>query len=451
MNLPSTRLAAPHSPTPATASVQPAGVTARAKVVFSLAERQDRRLLLALLALALILGAWAWLAPIDRIVRAEGRIIAAGRTQVVQHLEGGIVSEILVKEGQSVETGQVLMRLSPVQANTNVQQGQSMLQALKAKQSRLAAQAEGRGDINFPAGVDIQTQQAERAAFRESLSRMASEQGVLRQQIVQRQAEFVEAQGRAKNYAGEIETTRKQVSLLENLQRRGAASQLELLEAQSRSQRLESTYNDVVSSIPRLQAAISETTSRLAESSAKYRAEARLELSQVSADIQKVLLNVSGDSDRLARTEVRAPMNGFVNRLQFNTISGVARPGEPLLEITPSEGPLAVEARVRPDDRASLRPGLPTRVMVGAYDYAVYGALSGTLTEVSADTLADEKGGRYYRVLINADQAHGRLAKEVLLPGMTARADVVVGQRSVLSYLLSPLLRFSSQALREAK
>jgi adhesin transport system membrane fusion protein len=120
-----------------------------------------------------------------------------------------------------------------------------------------------------------------------------------------------------------------------------------------------------------------------------------------------------------------------------------------LLELTPSDGALAVEARVRPDDRASLRPGLPTRVLIGAYDYAVYGALEGKLVEVSADTLPDEHGQRYYRVLIETQSAQGRLAQEVILPGMTARADVVLGQRSVMSYLLSPLLRFKAQALRE--
>lgn len=420
---------------------------------FSLAERGDRRLLWALALLALGLLLWAVWAPVDRIVRAEGRIIAAGRAQIVQHLEGGIVSEILVREGQSVQEGQVLMKLSDVQANTSVQQGQSRLQALQAQQARLEAEADGRGNISFPPGIDLEIQNTERASFRERSERIRSEQAVLRQQIVQRQEELVEAQSRARNYAGELEATRKQATLLENLQRRGAASQLELLEAQSRTLRLESTYNDVVASIPRLRAAVSETASRMAESSAKFRADARVELSQVNAEVQRISLNVSGDTDRLARTDVRAPVSGFINRMQFNTIGGVAKPGETLLEITPSEGPLAVEARVRPDDRASLRAGLPTRIMIGAYDYSVYGALVGKLTEVSADTLQDEKGVRYYRVVIETSQAdaHGRLANEVILPGMTARADVVVGQRSVLSYLLSPLLKFSSQALREAK
>ena len=140
-----------------------------------------------------------------------------------------------------------------------------------------------------------------------------------------------------------------------------------------------------------------------------------------------------------------------MNKLNFNTLGGVVRPGEVLLEITPSEGPLAVEARVRPDDRAHLRQGLPARVIIGAYDYAVYGALEGRVAEVSADTLVDEQGQRYYRVLIETGEAHGLLASQVILPGMTARADVVAGQRTVLSFLLSPLLGFAQQAMTEAR
>lgn len=418
---------------------------------YSLSEQHDRRFVWAAAGLVLALLAWAAWAPVDRIVRAEGRIIAAGRSQIVQHLEGGIVSEILVREGQSVQLGQVLMRLSNVQANTSVQQGQSRLQALQAQQARLEAEAEGRATIAFPKDIDRSIEDTERSAFRERAERIRSEQAALRQQIVQRQEELVEAQSRAKNFAAELETVRKQGALLETLNRRGAASQMELLEAQSRTQRLESTYNDVVTSIPRLRAAIGEIASRMAESSARFRAEARVELNQVNAEVRRIALTVSGDSDRLARTEVRAPVSGFINRMAFNTIGGVAKPGETMLEITPSEGPLAVEARVRPDDRASLRAGLPTRVMIGAYDYSIYGALDGTVTEVSADTLADERGARYYRVVVQTDQATGGLASQVILPGMTARADVVVGQRSVLQYLLSPLLKFSGQALREAK
>jgi adhesin transport system membrane fusion protein len=415
----------------------------------ALSADRDQKLLTSLLGLFFVLMVWASFAPVDRIVRAEGRIIASGRAQIVQHLEGGIVNEIMVHEGQAVQAGQVLMRLSDVQANSSVKQGQSRVQALKAQQARLTAEAEGLAQPVFGEGIPTELQQSEMSIFRERASRVTSEQAALRQQISQRQAELVEAHSRSKNLSVELELARKQATLMDGLLRRGAASQMEQLEAQGRAERLRTSLNDVVNSVPRLQSAIGESTARLNEGISRWRSDARSELSQVTADLARFEFAVDGDEDRLSRTEVRAPMAGFVNRLYFNTVGGVAKSGEPILEITPSDGAFAVEARVRPDDRASLRPGLPTRVLIGAYDYAVYGSLSGKLVEVSADTLPDEHGQRYYRVLIETEAAQGRLAQEVIMPGMTARADVVLGQRSVMSYLLSPLLRFKAQALRE--
>lgn len=415
----------------------------------SLSERRDLRLLRGVFALLLVMVLWAAWAPVDKVVRAEGRIIPSTRAQLVQHLEGGIVRDIRVREGQSVKAGDILLSLSSSQASTDVQQGRNRVDVLKAQQARLKAEAEGAAAPAFPTDLPEAQKELERAAFRERSEKIRAEQSALRQQISQRQSELAEAQNRVKNLASEVEVARKQLGVMEGLYRKGAASQLEWLDAQGRLQRLTTTQGDVSSSIPRLQAAIGEQTSRLNESTSRFRAEARAELAQISAEINRFELNITNDSDRLARNDVRAPLTGFVNKLNFNTLGGVVRPGEVVLEITPSEGPLAVEARVRPDDRARLRPGLPTRVLIGAYDYAVFGALEGEVVEVSADTLADEKGQRYYRVVIQTGQARGALANQVILPGMTARADIVAGQRSVLSYVLSPLTRFAQQALRE--
>ena len=415
----------------------------------SLSERRDMRLLRGVLALLVVMVVWAAWAPVDKVVRAEGRIIPSTRAQLVQHLEGGIVRDIRVREGQSVKAGDILLSLSSSQASTDVQQGRNRVDVLKAQQARLKAEAEGALAPMFSADIPDAQKDLERAAFRERSEKIRAEQSALRQQISQRQSELAEAQNRVKNLASEVDVARKQLGVMEGLYRKGAASQLEWLDAQGRLQRLTTTQGDVSSSIPRLQAAIGEQTSRLNESTSRFRAEARAELAQISAEINRFQLNITNDSDRVARNDVRAPLTGFVNKLNFNTLGGVVRPGEVVLEITPSEGPLAVEARVRPDDRARLRPGLSTRVLIGAYDYAVFGALEGEVVEVSADTLVDEKGQRYYRVLIQTGQAQGALAHQVILPGMTARADIVAGQRSVLSYLLSPLTRFAQQAMRE--
>ena len=409
----------------------------------------DKYLITGLTVVLLFLFIWSALAPIDKIVRAQGRIITASRSQVVQHLEGGIVNEILVREGQKVQTGQILMRLSDIGANSNLLQGRSRLQALRATQARLRAESQGSQSLAFDSDIDVSLRALEKNAFDERANRIRSEQSALQQQVIQKQGELKEAQARSQSISNELNLAKQQSALIDNLYKKGAASQMELLDAQSRTERLNTQFKDVINTIPRLLSAQAETNARLNESLSRFRSEARTELNQISAEINRINAGLKADSDRVSRTDVRAPTTGFVNRLLFNTIGGVVKPGEAVLEITPSEGPLAVEARVRPDDRASLRSGLSTRVMIGAYDYTVYGALEGEVTEVSADTLADESGQRYYRVLVQTLPAKGALANEVLLPGMTASADVIVGQRSVLSYFLSPLLRFSTRALRE--
>ena len=415
----------------------------------SLPRKHDIYMVSVLVLLMLGLVAWAAWAPIDKIVRAQGRIITASKSQVVQHLEGGIVSEILVHEGQKVQAGQTMMRLSDINANSNLSQGRSRLQSLKATQARLRAEAQGGTSLVFDDDIPISMQMLEKNAFDERQSRIRSEQAALQQQINQRQAELKEAQARSQSLSTELNIAKQQATMVDSLLKKGAASQMELLEAQSRTERLNTQFRDVVNTIPRLMSAQAESAARINESQSRFRAEARTEINQVTAEINRILAGIRADSDRVSRTEVRAPSTGFVNRLMFNTIGGVVKPGEAVLEITPSEGPLAVEARVRPDDRASLRAGLTTRVMLGAYDYTVYGALQGEVVEVSSDTLPDENGQRYYRVVVETKPAQGPLAQEVILPGMTASADVIVGKRSVLSYLLSPLLRFSSRALRE--
>jgi membrane fusion protein, adhesin transport system len=415
----------------------------------SLPRKHDMYMVAVLVLLMLGLLAWAAWAPIDKIVRAQGRIITASKSQVVQHLEGGIVSEILVHEGQKVQAGQTMMRLSDINANSNLSQGRSRLQSLKATQARLRAEAQGGTSLYFDDDIPISMQMLEKNAFEERQSRIRSEQAALQQQINQRQAELKEAQARSQSLSTELNIAKQQATMVDNLLKKGAASQMELLEAQSRTERLNTQFRDVVNTIPRLMSAQAESAARINESQSRFRAEARTEINQVTAEINRILAGIRADSDRVSRTDVRAPSTGFVNRLMFNTIGGVVKPGEAVLEITPSEGPLAVEARVRPDDRASLRAGLTTRVMLGAYDYTVYGALQGEVVEVSSDTLPDENGQRYYRVVVETKPAQGPLAQEVILPGMTASADVIVGKRSVLSYLLSPLLRFSSRALRE--
>jgi len=390
---------------------------------------------------------WSSLARIDTIVRANGRIVPAGKSQIVQHLEGGIVKKILVQEGEVVKAGQSLMELADVQARSSLGQERTNLSSLRGREARLLAEATGQGKINFPKDlVDEEVKAAEIAAFNARRARLSEEARVLRDQSAQKRGDIAEAESRRRNLLSELEVAKQQYRVIEGLNRDNAASHLELLDSQSRVQKLSSQIAEAESMIPRLRAAVSETESRVGELWARYRAEASSELTQVRTDIEKSSMVIDTNTDRLDRNIVRAPVAGFINRLVIATVGGVVRPGEVLMEITPEDKNVLIEARAKPNDRANLRSGLPTRVRIGAYDYATYGAMLGKVTEVSADTLVDEHEGRFYRVMITVRADQQDL---VVVPGMTAVADIVVGKRTVLSYILSPLMRFRDVAFRD--
>ena len=393
---------------------------------------------------------WASVVQIDVIVRAEGRVIPAGRAQIVQHLEGGIVKAIYVREGQMIKNGQVLMELSDIKARADLGQEKSRLMALRGRETRLIAESEGRDALEFPQDMeDPEVRRSERTAFKARQERKKQEAAVLREQSQQKRTEIREAENRSTNISAELELARKQAAVIENLRKNGAASQLELLEAQGRLQRLMSQLGDTQASLPRLRSAVAEMESRSAEQEAKFRAEASAELTQIRADLEKSHYEFTAGEDRLVRNQVTAPVSGYVNRIAVTTVGGVVRPGEALLEITPDDAEVIIEGRIRHNDRANLHNDQNARVRLGAFDYATYGMLYGKVEEVSADTLADEKGERYYRIRIIATP--GTTHRFSPLPGMTAEADIVVGKRTIISYVMSPLLRFADTAFRDPR
>ena len=395
---------------------------------------------------------WAGFASIDVIVRTEGRIIPAGKSQIIQHLEGGIVRQLLVQEGEIVRAGQPLMELSDIQARSTLGQEQSKGAALRGREARLLAELNGLDTIPFPDDLkDVDVRRAETEAWKARRTRLAEEIRVLHAQSAQKRGEISESGSRRQNLIAELGVAQEQYSVISGLRKNGAASELEVLEARSRVQRLSSQIAEAGAAVPRLRAGEAETESRVAEVRARFRSEASSELTQVRADLEKSNLEVGTNTDRLDRNSVRAPVSGFINRLAVTTVGGVVRPGEVLMEITPDDQRVVIEARARPNDRANLRRGLPARVRLGAYDYATFGAMDGEVAEVSADTLIDEKEGRYYRVRIEATPAPGARQPLEIVPGMTASADIVVGKRTVLSYLLSPLLKFRDGAFRDPR
>lgn len=395
---------------------------------------------------------WAGIAKVDVIVRTEGQIIPAGRSQIVQHLEGGIVRKILVQEGQVVVAGQPLMELSDVQTRSNLGQEQSKLDSLRGREARLLAELNGHDTIVFPKALnDPNVIRVETAAWQARRAQLSEEVQVLQAQGLQKKNELTETNSKQQNLLAELDLAKKQYQVIDGLRKNNAASELEVLDSQTRVQRLKSQIAEATNAAPRLQAAQSESDARVKEAVARFRAEASSELTQVREELEKSSHEIGTNVDRLDRNIVRSPVAGLINKLNITTIGAVVRPSEILLEITPSDQRIVIQTRSNPNDRAHLRRGLPARVRIGAYDYSTYGTFEGHVTEVSSDTLSDEKGIRYYRVNVEVDVSTllSRARQPgVLMPGMVASADIAVGKRTILSYILSPLLKFRDGAFR---
>lgn len=395
---------------------------------------------------------WAGLSEVDVIVRAEGQIIPAGKSQIVQHLEGGIVQKILVEEGEVVAAAQPLMELSDVQTRSSLEQERSKVDALRGREARLLAELQGDAAISFPEELsDADVVRVETAAWQARRTQLAEEVLILQAQSQQKKDELAEVRAKQKNLLDELVLAQKKHHVIEGLRKNNAASELEVLDSQMRIQQLKSEISEATNTAPRLQTALAESASREKEAVARFRAEASAALTQVREELQGLSYGLDSSVDRLQRNIVRSPVAGLINKLNVTTIGAVVRPSEILLEITPSDQRIVIEARANPDDRAHLRRGLPARVRVGAYDYSTYGTFEGRVTEVSADTLKDERENRYYRVIIEVDVStlvEREHQPGVLMPGMGASADIAVGKRTILSYILSPLLKFRDGAFR---
>jgi adhesin transport system membrane fusion protein len=419
---------------------------------------RPRLFVMVILYLCVLMLVWAIFAPIDMVVRGQGRIVPSEHNQVIQHLEGGIVSAIYAREGATVRKDQVLISIKDVRASSDQGEGMVKLAGLRARVARLTAESNGAAQMSLPADVptDSSAVQSEQASFLARQAKLNSELSILRDQATQRQAELAEAIARQKSLNDEYALAQKQYQLVHAMYMKSAASQLEDIQAQSRMQDALSRLNATNAMVPRLRAAISEAQAKIADGAARFRADARIELTAAETELARLSEEMKSRNDRVLRSEVRAPMDGVVNRIFVNTVGGVVKPGDPILEMTPLDDKLVIEASIKPTDRAELAVGRPARVKVTAYDYGVYGSMQGKVTEISADTVPEERGERNYRVKIEvtrkaAQDSKGSADVMPLMPGMTATADIVVGRRTVWEYLMSPLNRFTQTALREPR
>ena len=398
---------------------------------------------------------WAAHAEIDQVSSGTGRVIPSRQIQVVQNLEGGILSELLVREGETVEAGQVLMHLDDTQLTSDFGENQVKALGLQAVIARLQAEL-SEEPLLFPAVVQEampQVTEAEAALYGARAEELASALNRLGEQLNQRRRELEETEARIVQLTRSVTLTRQEIAILAPLVERGINAPIDLIRLRREENQYVGDLAVAEKTRERLQAGLAEIEAETAETRAQFRSRALQELNEAQVNLQALQQVLTSRGDRVRRAIIRAPTAGTVKQLFVTTLGGVVRPGQDLVEIVPTEDTLLVEARLRPADIAFIYPSQAAKVKITAYDFTVYGSLPASVEHISADTIEDEASGEsFYLVRVKTDIADLRDKQGEplpVIPGMTAAVDILTGKRTVLQYILNPFLKVGQRALRE--
>lgn len=409
------------------------------------------RALLRLMFLVVVgLMAWAYWAEVDEITRSEGRVVPSSQLQIVQSLDGGIVSEILVREGEVVDAGQVLLRVDPTRFVSSLRENQAEFLSLQAKAARLQALTQGE-PLQMPEQVlreapDIAAH--ERRLYDSSRAELEAQLAIGREQIMQRRQELTDFSSRREIAAIALRSAQQELDVTRPLLASGAVSEVELLRLEREVSQARGARDQAAAQMARVQAAIAEANRRLQEIELTARNQQRAELSETLARLASLTEGSVGLADRVRQAELRAPVRGTVSRLLVNTQGGVVQAGQNIMEIVPLDDALVLEARIAPRDIAFLRPGQEALVKFTAYDFAIYGGLQAELIHLSPDAITDPEGNTFYLARVRTLETS--LGEGLpIIAGMTAQVDILTGKKSILDYLLKPVLRATSNALSE--
>jgi membrane fusion protein, adhesin transport system len=394
--------------------------------------------------------AWAALAPVDEVTRGDARVIPSRQLQVVQSLDGGVVVEILVREGQLVEAGQLLLRVDETRAGAGVRESAAQGFSLRARAARLRALAEGTRFV-APVGRDDDEKRVavdEQRLFESRVSELAATMSVNRQQLAQKQQELSEVHVKRTTALRGLELTQQELAQTRPLLATGAVSQVDVLRLEREVVRFRGEAEGSAAQIQRVQAGIGEVQRKAQETEFMFRNEARKELGETMGKLNALNEGAVALADKVDKAQVKSPVRGRVQRLLANTVGGVVQPGKDIVEIVPLDDTLVLEARIAPKDIAFITPGQSANVKFTAYDFSIYGGLEAKVENISPDSVIDEKGNAYYLVRVRTAKA-GFSEKLPIIPGMTAEVDVLTGRKSVLSYLLKPVLKVQSRAMSE--
>lgn len=399
---------------------------------------------------------WANFAKLDEITRGDGKVVPSSDVQIIQHQEGGTVQNLLVREGDMVAAGQVLMRLSDVGASSDFGSTNSRILGLLAKVQRLQAEADAKGAPEFTEDVmegAPETVREELNTFRANKMQLESQISVLKSQLSQRRAEVSELGTRIRDIQRVIGLTNEEMAMLQPLVARGSAPKRDIIQLEQQLAGQQSELNGLRASLPRANSAINEAEARIKDIETTFRTTAQNDLTTALIEIKTLQQQIPALRDRQSRTEIRSPVKGIVKDIKVQTDEGggVIKPGDAVMEIVPVDDQLVIEARVRPADIAFIHPAQPATVKITAYDFSIYGGLKGEVTDISADTITNEKGESFYKIKVITDQTSiVRNGNELpIIPGMVASVDILTGEKTVMEYLMKPLVKTLNQSMSE--
>ncbi|MGR8952437.1 MAG: HlyD family type I secretion periplasmic adaptor subunit [Gammaproteobacteria bacterium] len=397
---------------------------------------------------------WANFATLDEVTRGSGKIIPSSHIQVVQNLEGGILSKILIHEGDQVQKGQELLLLDDVRFASSFKETKLKYYELLANNARLTAETSGQ-PLHIPQEViDHAPALAEHAKqlYHSKQSELEASTSVLAQQVRQKEQELVELKSKQDQLTRSYALLQKEVEMSEPLVANGALSEVEMLRLRRSANDLLGELSAAKLAIPRIQSYLNENKNKLAEMKIRFQTEALKELNETKGELDRTKESTLALEDRVTRTRIVSPVNGTIKQLKISTVGGVIQPGMDLIEIVPNEDTLLVEAQIRPADIAFLSPGQDAMVKLTAYDFSIYGGLKAKLEHISADTIINEEDKKsYFLIRLRTDKNYLEKNGEKLhiITGMNADVDILTGKKTVLDYLMKPILKAKQHAMRE--
>ena len=409
-----------------------------------------RRMLYFIVATLLALLLWSHFAIIDEVARGEGKVVPSQQLQIVQSYDGGMVQDILIREGQQVEAGQILVRVDPTRFVSSLKENASQQQGLLAKVARLRALIDDT-PLVFSEALSAAAPQItanEQALYASNLQERSQLSSGYDSRISQKQQDLAAYQAEYAQYERSKALIEQELAVTRPLLDTGAVSPMDILRLDRQLVELTGSLQRTAAALQRSKSAISEERTAQQEARLKMLNQWSRELAEATSKLAVLKQSKTGLEDVVAQAELRSPIRGTVQRLLFNTVGGVISPGSQVVEIVPLDDQLIVEAKMSPKDIAFIKLGQPAILKFSAYDFSIYGGMEAQVEHISADTITDEKDNTFYIVRLRTLSSIGDKALEIL-PGMTTQVDIVTGERSVLNFILKPILKAASSSLKE--